>query len=288
MFFFTEEINEEEEKSQLKIDRRENPTEIRICGRMKDKHISDAFMQRMTLASDKLEHKVIHGNGEHVLEHVRRVIQMYRLKTKVLPIQSEKNKIVRIYSLNKQDLIIVENAYEDPKNILAEHPFSPAVASEKQRSFKAKTEEEKIGSFNRIESDVKYQFSTKEGLLIKLYKKPITRLNVDAIVNAANDRLANIGGVAEVIEKAAGQRLKRECETIIRKQHKISDGLNVVTVAGDLNYNGVIHAVGPRWYDYTEKSRCLKVLSTTIFNILDTAEFERYRTVAMPPISSGL
>jgi O-acetyl-ADP-ribose deacetylase (regulator of RNase III) len=42
-----------------------------------------------------------------------------------------------------------------------------------------------------------------------LYRKAITKLNVDAIVNAANDELANIGGVAEVIEKAAGPQMKR-------------------------------------------------------------------------------
>lgn len=292
MFFFTKEVNDEVEKYNFEIERLSKPLEIRISGKMEDKNILKSVLERWkNLASEKLVNRVILGNDEQSFENVKHIIKTYKLTAKVLPIQSEsKKELVRIFSRNLLDLNDVENAYKNPKNALAEHPSSQAVASVKQRSYKAKQEEEKIGSFNRIESDVKYQFRTKQGLIIKLYQKPITRLNVDAIVNAANDRLANIGGVAEVIEKAAGQRMKRECETIIRRQRKISDGLNVVTTAGDLHYKGVIHAVGPRWHDnnYTEKSSCLKVLSTTIFNILETAEDEGYRTVAMPPISSGL
>ncbi|CAC5395203.1 DTX [Mytilus coruscus] len=292
MFFFTKEVNDEVEKYHLNIERHPTPPEIRVSGKVEDKNVLASVVERWkSLVSDKLENRAIHGNCEQSFENVKRIIKTHKLTAKVLPIQSEtKKELVRIFSRDVLDLNDVENAYENPKNILAEYPSSSAVASVKQRSYKGKQEEEKLGSFKQIESDVKYQFRTKQGLIIKLYKKPITRLNVDAIVNAANDMLANIGGVAEVIEKAAGPRMKKECEIIIRRKGKILDGLNVITTAGDLHYKGVIHAVGPRWHDsnYTEKSSCLNVLSTTIFNILESAEHEGYRTVAMPPISSGI
>jgi O-acetyl-ADP-ribose deacetylase (regulator of RNase III) len=74
-------------------------------------------------------------------------------------------------------------------------------------------------------------------VILKLYRKAIIKLNVDAIVNAANDdKLANIGGVAEVIERAAGSQMKRECEDIIRTKRKVQEGNNVTTSAGNLRH----------------------------------------------------
>ena len=55
-----------------------------------------------------------------------------------------------------------------------------------------------------------------------------------------------------------------------------------------MNYKSVIHAVGPRWHDHEDKSQCLNILRDTIINILKTARREGYKSVAMPPISSGL
>jgi O-acetyl-ADP-ribose deacetylase (regulator of RNase III) len=136
--------------------------------------------------------------------------------------------------------------------------------------------------------DMKYEFYTMEGLHVMLYRKAITKLNVDAIVNATNDELLNIGGVAEVIERAAGSQMKRDCKDIIRTIGKVQEGNNVTTSAGSLNYKAVIHAVGPRWYDHQDKSQCLNILRDTIINILITARGQRYKSVAMPPISSGL
>ena len=155
------------------------------------------------------------------------------------------------------------------------------------RSQGGRTEDRDLGSCTQM--DVKYEFDTKEGLHVKLYRMAIIKLNVDAIVNAANDdKLANIGGVAEVIERAAGSQMKRECEAIIRTKRKVQEGNIVTTSAGNLNYKAVIHAVGPRWYDHQDKSQCLNILKDTIINILKTACRQGYKSVAMPPISSGL
>jgi O-acetyl-ADP-ribose deacetylase (regulator of RNase III) len=74
------------------------------------------------------------------------------------------------------------------------------------------------------------QVSSRCGNIISFLYKAIIKLNVDAIVNAANDdKLANIGGVAEVIERAAGSQMKRECEAIIRTKRKVQEGNNVTT-----------------------------------------------------------
>lgn len=152
------------------------------------------------------------------------------------------------------------------------------------RKHKTKYYETQTGN---NDAKIKYQISTDEGLVIKLYKKHIARLNVDAIVNAANHRLANVGGVADVIAKAAGHKMAQECNHIITQEGQILDGYNVVTSAGNLPYQAVIHAVGPRWHEYKNKADCLKILKVTIINILETARSKHFKCVAMPPISSG-
>ena len=280
LFFFNEELNTEEEKHKLKVERTtKNGPQILIWGKETNHNVSVAVVDRLrSLVIDKLKSKVISGNSEDTFDNVMKIIHNCKLKAKVLPLQSTQNrKIVRIFGMKEEELDIIQSAYEKPSMFPETHVTS--------RSQGERTEDRGLGSFTQM--DVKYEFDTKEGLHVKLYRKAITKLNVDAIVNAANDELANIGGVAEVIERAAGSQMKRECEDIMTKR-KIQEGNNVTTTAGNLNYKAVIHAVGPRWYDHQDKSQCLNILKDTIINILKTACRQGYTSVAMPPISSGL
>ena len=278
LFFFNEELNTEEEKHKLKVDRTKDGPKIHIWGKETNHKVSVAVVDRLrSLVIDKLKSKVISGNSEDTFDNVKKIIHNCKLKIKVLPLQSKQRKIVRIFGMKEEELDIIKDDYENPGN-----PKTHVMS----RSQGGRTEDRGLGSCTQM--DVKYEFDTKEGLHVKLYRKAITKLNVDAIVNAANDKLANIGGVAEVIERAAGSQMKRECEDIIRTKRKIQEGNNVTTSAGNLNYKAVIHAVGPRWHDHQDKSQCLDILRDTIINILKTARRQGYKSVAMPPISSGL
>lgn len=93
---------------------------------------------------------------------------------------------------------------------------------------------------------------TFEGKLeLKVYKASILKINVDAIVNAANEGMAHGGGVAAVISEAAGREMDKECYDYVRKEGSVKAPGNIVTSAGKLKrYKGVIHAVGPTWYSY--------------------------------------
>ncbi|KAH3707698.1 uncharacterized protein LOC127857523 isoform X2 [Dreissena polymorpha] len=130
-------------------------------------------------------------------------------------------------------------------------------------------------------------------LTLHVYRGSILNLPVDAIVNAANDNMDHGGGVAKVISEAAGCDLDRESK---RKISKLPKGLlpvtrNIVTTAGKLKYRGVIHAVGPQWYDSKyrdDKICCLDDLYDTIKNVLETCDRKGYKTVAMPAISAGI
>lgn len=122
----------------------------------------------------------------------------------------------------------------------------------------------------------------------KIYQGSIIKAKVDAIVNAANEYLDNCGGVAEVISKAAGREVDRECKDKMRRWTKIKVTENIVTRAGNLPCQWIIHAVGPRWSNYNDKEEALQSLYKTVINILTTASERRMKSVVMPPISSGL
>jgi O-acetyl-ADP-ribose deacetylase (regulator of RNase III) len=288
LFFFSEELHNEVEKHELEFKIPSNGQQIEILGKETNKNVSVAVVERLrSLVKDKLKQDVIPGNSEDTFDNVKEIIHNCKLKTKVLPLQSTQNrKIVRIFGLKREELDTIKSTYRNPGNPLAEKPSMLSETHVTSQSQGGRTEDRDLGSFTQM--DVKYEFDTKEGLHVKLYRKAITKLNVDAIVNAANDKLANIGRVAEVIERAAGSQMKRECEDIIWTHGKVQEGNNVTTLAGNLNYKAVIHAVGPRWYDHQDKSHCLNILRDTIINILKTACRQGYKSVAMPPISSGL
>ncbi|XP_052099922.1 uncharacterized protein LOC127734203 [Mytilus californianus] len=281
----------------MDVETREDPLKIIVKCKVIDKNEITAVIARWKwLIEEKLMTYVIDGNSENTIDHVNQAITVCKIKNDVLALQSVKNsRFVRLFSKKQQYIDMVRNAYENPVNPLAEHHEYSRDPELKRRSQRAGTYEG-AGSFRRVDYNVgldqndkiKFKFETDEGLLVKLYKKPITKLQVDAIVNAANESLANVGGVADVIAKAAGSRLSRECKDSVAKNGKILDGANVVTSAGNLQYRAVIHAVGPRWHDYRDKKNCLEVLMTTVINILNRSCSKNYESVAMPPISSGI
>lgn len=125
------------------------------------------------------------------------------------------------------------------------------------------------------------------GINTKIYQGSIVKAKVGAIVNAANERLDNCGGVADVIAKAAGDKMEDDCREKMRNRKKIKVSENVVTCAGNLPCRWIIHAVGPRWDDYFNKEKALEDLYMTVFNVLKTASESRMKSVVIPPISSG-
>jgi len=131
---------------------------------------------------------------------------------------------------------------------------------------------------------------TLTGVTIRVYEGNICRLDVDCIVNAANDRLSHRGGVAFAIAKAAGDELTEESDRLVREGGKIGVGRAVATTAGNLNYKCVIHCVGPAWYQYTGRTReddCSRDLHAAVLNSLHLADDGGCTSIALPAISSG-
>lgn len=114
----------------------------------------------------------------------------------------------------------------------------------------------------------------------------ITKSKVDAIVNAANPRLAGGGGVDGAIHKAGGPSIARECAEIISKIGRLDTGAAVATSAGALSAKFVIHTVGPVWHG-GEKGEP-ELLKNAYINSLKVAIEIGAKTVAFPSISTGI
>jgi len=107
---------------------------------------------------------------------------------------------------------------------------------------------------------------------------------VEAIVNAANGRLAHGGGVAGIISRAAGPALQQESDALVRKHGPFPTGSAVVTTAGKLPFKGVIHAVGPRYGEGDEEAKLFQALVAAF----QRAEERGWNTVSFPAVSSGI
>lgn len=122
--------------------------------------------------------------------------------------------------------------------------------------------------------------------MIKLVLGNITKLKVDAIVNAANTSLLGGGGVDGDIHRVGGKTILEECIEIRRKQGGCKVGEAVITTAGELPAKFVIHTVGPIWRGGTKNED--QLLANAYRNSLQLAAENNIVSIAFPSISTGV
>lgn len=122
---------------------------------------------------------------------------------------------------------------------------------------------------------------------IRLEKGDITKMEVDAVVNAANSSLMGGGGVDGAIHRAGGPAILEECKEIRSKRGKLPAGEAVLTTAGEMPADKVIHTVGPVWSD-GEPDENDRLLAACYRNSLQLAQENGLSSVAFPNISTGL
>lgn len=123
------------------------------------------------------------------------------------------------------------------------------------------------------------------GKKLRLVVGDITKLRVDAIVNAANSALAGGGGVDGAIHRAGGSTIMRELDIIRGKAGGCPTGSAVATGAGSLPAKHIFHAVGPIYRD--GRHREPEQLAGCYRACLDLAAEHGSRTVSFPAISTG-
>lgn len=132
------------------------------------------------------------------------------------------------------------------------------------------------------------QLQTKENRItirlgdtfMDLIEGDITELEVDAIVNPANEDLKLGGGIAGAILEKGGESIQRECDRI----GGTPVGTAVITGSGELPHKHVIHAVGPHMGDGDEDRK----LSSAVRACLALADRHGLSSVAVPAISTGI
>ncbi|MGI8313742.1 O-acetyl-ADP-ribose deacetylase [Halobacillus mangrovi] len=117
---------------------------------------------------------------------------------------------------------------------------------------------------------------------MKVLQADITKLDVDTVVNAANKQLKGGGGVDGAIHRAGGPEIMKECREI----GGCETGEAVITTAGQLPCEKVIHTVGPVW-NGGEKGEA-EQLAGCYRNSLALAAENGLSTVAFPNISTGI
>ena len=162
-------------------------------------------------------------------------------------------------------------------------------AKEEKSASDTVTKEDVVGSVPELICS----YLTKEEKKISVVKGDITKERVDAIVNTANGDLNHIGGLAAAIVREGGKEIQDECTAFVRDHGSLLEGQTMVSKAGRLPCNKVIHAVGPRWDieankllkegKPTKQERYLRYAVTSSLK-----EAIKLRSIAIPAVSSGV
>jgi O-acetyl-ADP-ribose deacetylase (regulator of RNase III) len=121
---------------------------------------------------------------------------------------------------------------------------------------------------------------TMDRTVLELVQGDITDLEVDAVVNAANEQLQLGAGVAGAIRAKGGTSIQEECNRI----GSTPVGTAVMTGAGHLKARQVIHAVGPRMGEGDEDRK----LASAVRAALALADRRGLKSIAIPAISTGV
>ena len=120
--------------------------------------------------------------------------------------------------------------------------------------------------------------------IIEIISGDITEMDTEAIVNAANERLAHGGGVAGAIVRKGGRVIQEESNQWVREHGMVKTGSAAITSAGSLKAKYVIHAVGPIMGSNDEDAK----LRNATLSSLELADKHKIKSIAFPAISTGI
>ena len=131
------------------------------------------------------------------------------------------------------------------------------------------------------------------GKVMALYTGDLCSHNVDVIVNAANEDLQHVGGLAKHIVDRAGKSVQDQCRLYIQEHGSLPTGDAMFTNSGRLTTTKyIIHTVGPKWppkiRDTVARKKVEKLLQNAVSSSLELATNLNCKKVALPAISAGV
>jgi O-acetyl-ADP-ribose deacetylase (regulator of RNase III) len=121
--------------------------------------------------------------------------------------------------------------------------------------------------------------------LIAVLQGDLTRLRLDAVVNAANEHLAHGGGLAAAIVAADGSEIQDQSDTWVAERGTLRPGVAAVTTAGTLPARFMIHVAGPRFRAGQDNEHLLRTAADAA---LEAAALAGRRSVGLPALSAGI
>ena len=179
--------------------------------------------------------------------------------------------------------------------ITINHKQSALLASPEFSRFETKLKEEycvmcsypKLGKQSKaVHSGLIQPSSSAHPIQLDICRGSIVYEKVDAIVNAANEDLKHVGGLAKKILDAGGLTIQTQSSKHVQLNGKVVAGTCVALGAGALPCKRIIHAVGPRWVDGTNGEE--QTLYFTVYNSLQCADNEKLSSIAFPAIGTGV
>jgi putative ATPase len=113
----------------------------------------------------------------------------------------------------------------------------------------------------------------------------LTKLEIDAVVNAANDHLHHGGGVAAALSRAGGPSVQRESHAWVDQHGPVQPGRAALTTAGSMPARHIVHVVGPRYRSGQDNAGLLR---QAVHAALAAAADAGATSVALPAISAGI
>uniref|UniRef100_A0A8C1MH48 Poly [ADP-ribose] polymerase n=2 Tax=Cyprinus carpio TaxID=7962 RepID=A0A8C1MH48_CYPCA len=192
------------------------------------------------------------------------------------------------------DTLIIKKA--GAKKYFMEHGKMMISMLVKEKSFVVVLQEDDMldaeedefteGGFEDI-GQVSCEVQVPGGVTVTVRKADICKINVDAVVNAANEDLKHIGGVALALLQAAGPSLQQICDQLTKSNGPLKPGEAIITDAGRLPCKYVVHAVGPRFRD-SDRPTTVQRLRRAVRESLNQASSKNCSSIAIPVISSGV
>ncbi|KAL5022101.1 hypothetical protein ScPMuIL_001256 [Solemya velum] len=187
------------------------------------------------------------------------------------------------------------------KHILKDQAMKKYMKSTKGRDYISAVEHANACLIKIIDGEPKGQVSghsntrhvqrcvtctTSAGQKISVFRGDVMEIQTEALVNAANNYLEHIGGLARAVVERGGDSIQRECDDFIKKNGCLFDGEIFCSNPGTLPFRVIIHAVGPVWNEGKDNEK-LK-LNAVILKCLKECSRCGFRSIAIPALSAGI